>query len=440
MTLHQHAISDADIGISPNLRSQKSWNWLALARILWIVLAFVLGIIFLANIPSYYQSLHSFCTQPSPFDCQTGQLTLGNVQALSHLHFSTTVSAALLATFSLIVSVLYWAVGLLIFWRKSGEWAGLTTSLTCIMLGAINIFGFPVAQTPQLVQLLTNFIANVLFLPVGYAFFLTFPTGRFTPRWTWAVFALALLVSLPFLPPSSLSTLLVIPLLVGVQIYRYVRVYNTVQRQQTKWFVFGFGAGFAFFGIFNVLPLLVPAFSAPDSLYQLFNVLPWPLVWTLLLLSLSIAIFRYRLYDIDVLINRTLVYGSLSALLALLYFGLIFVLQALFQGLFHQNNAVAIVVSTLVIAALFQPLRHRIQRFIDRHFYRNKYDAAKTLEAFSATLRNEVDLGQLREHLLTVVQETMQPAHVSLWLRSPEHDGTHQAPWRANPPDSSDGT
>ena len=142
----------------------------------------------------------------------------------------------------------------------------------------------------------------------------------------------------------------------------------------------------------------------------------WPIVLLLIPLSIGFSILRYRLYDIDVLINRTLVYGSLTALLALLYFVLIFALQSLFQGLFYQINAVAIVVSTLVIAALFQPLRHRIQAIIDRRFYRRKYDAAKTVAAFSATLRNEVDLNQLREHLLTVVQETMQPSHVSLWL------------------------
>ena len=148
----------------------------------------------------------------------------------------------------------------------------------------------------------------------------------------------------------------------------------------------------------------------------------WPIVLLLIPLSIVFSILRYRLYDIDVLINRTLVYGSLTALLALLYFGLIFVLQSLFQGMFHQNNAVAIVVSTLVIAALFQPLRRRLQALIDRRFYRRKYDAARTLAAFSTTLRNEVDLTQLSEHLLAVVQETMQPAHISLWLRKTERE------------------
>ena len=146
----------------------------------------------------------------------------------------------------------------------------------------------------------------------------------------------------------------------------------------------------------------------------------FPVILLLIPLSIGFSILRYRLYDIDLLINRTLVYGSLTALLALLYFGLIVALQALFQGLFHQNNAVAIVVSTLAIAALFQPLRHRIQTLIDRRFYRRKYDAARTLAAFSLTLRNEVDLATLSEHLVAIVQETMQPAHLSLWVRKDE--------------------
>ncbi len=142
-------------------------------------------------------------------------------------------------------------------------------------------------------------------------------------------------------------------------------------------------------------------------------------------ISFGIAILRYHLYDIDILINRTLVYGTLSAILALVYFGLIFALQYLLRGIINQNNDVAIVISTLMIAALFQPLQRRIQTLIDRRFYRRKYDAAKILKAFSASLRTEVDLTQLREQLVAVVQETMQPSHVSLWLRQPEHQ-THE--------------
>jgi hypothetical protein len=134
---------------------------------------------------------------------------------------------------------------------------------------------------------------------------------------------------------------------------------------------------------------------------------------------MGVAILRYRLYDIDILINRTLVYGSLTLLLAAVYFGGVTLTEAIFRTLTGQEEQpqLAIVVSTLVIAALFTPLRRRIQSFIDRRFYRKKYNAAKTLEGFSLKLRDETDLKSLSDDLVGVVSETMQPAHVSLWLR-----------------------
>jgi hypothetical protein len=135
-------------------------------------------------------------------------------------------------------------------------------------------------------------------------------------------------------------------------------------------------------------------------------------------IAVWIAILRYRLYEIDILINRALVYGSLTAMLAVVYFGGVTATQTVFRALTGQEQQpqLAIVVSTLVIAALFNPLRRRIQAFIDRRFYRSKYDARKTLEAFSAKLRDETDLDALNAELVGVVRETMQPAHVSLWL------------------------
>ena len=145
--------------------------------------------------------------------------------------------------------------------------------------------------------------------------------------------------------------------------------------------------------------------------------------------AIGIAVLKYRLYDIDVVINRTLVYGSLTALLAAVYFGGVTATQTIFRALTSQEEQpqLAIVVSTLVIAALFNPLRRRIQGLIERRFYRRKYDARKTLEAFSTKLRDETDLDALSDDLVGVVRETMQPAHVSLWLRPDKTSEREQA-------------
>ncbi len=134
--------------------------------------------------------------------------------------------------------------------------------------------------------------------------------------------------------------------------------------------------------------------------------------------AIGIAVLRYRLYDIDVLINRTLVYGALTATLVLVYFGSVVTLQYAFRALTGGDSQVVIVISTLAIAALFGPLRSRVQAFVDRRFYRQKYDAAKTLDSFSARLRDETDLDVLGGDLVAVVRETVQPAHASLWLRT----------------------
>jgi hypothetical protein len=269
-----------------------------------------------------------------------------------------------------------------------------------------------------------SFIGSVLLI----LFLYLFPNGRFVPGWTrWpAAVWVAGFVPANYFYNSAirvfdyplLNTLAVI-CFVGItayaQVYRYRRVSTPVQRLQTRWVVFGIVAALGGVCVLVVLDLIVPG----GLMASLFGSTALFLFAFLIPLSIGVAVLRYRLFDIDVLINRTLVYGSLTVTLATVYLGSVVATQFLFRTFTGQEQQpqLAVVVSTLAIAALFSPLRHRIQNIIDRRFYREKYDVRQTLSAFSRKLREETDLEQLRAELVSAIRETMQPEHVSIWLR-----------------------
>ncbi len=278
--------------------------------------------------------------------------------------------------------------------------------------------------------------------------FLFFPDGRLpSPRWrplAWLVIINAALAVAPYaFAPGPLedfsegspvinpvgiersatllnlfervSILLLFPVALGLILAFFVRFRRArgEERQQIKWVAYAVALFAAVIIVVSIWPSLDVSVTGSVLFFAAFLALPS---------SMALAILKYRLYDIDVVINRTLVYGSLTAMLALLYFGAVAITQMLFRALTgeEQQSQLAIVVSTLAIAALFGPLRRRIQSVIDRRFYRRKYDAAKTLEVFNARVRDEADLDVLGTELKKVVRQTMAPSHISLWLRGPE--------------------
>jgi hypothetical protein len=324
-------------------------------------------------------------------------------------------------------------------------------------------YGSPMLTS--LMHLIFGLYTGILAFPALIVLVMIFPTGKIYPRWAvrWVALYVVLYVitgllqamtqspsvsvselgavSLPvnplFVPALApyyalingpISTLVALLGLVAafVSLVLRYREAHMRERQQIKWFIW-----VTCMVLVLLIPDLLGSFLNPNGapslslLEETYLIVFYALLGAFPAIAIGLGILRSQLWEIDIIINRTLVYGILTVMLAFVYFGLIFGLQYVLRGIISQQNDIAIVVSTLAIAALFQPLRQRIQRMIDRRFYRRKYDAAKIVEAFSATLRNEVDLSQLREHLLTVVQDTMQPSHISLWLRETDRKSSH---------------
>jgi hypothetical protein len=336
------------------------------------------------------------------------------------------------------------AVAILIFWRRSNDPVALLVATMLVVWGPLNEL---VVLTPgagrELMSPLLELTLYRVPVFIGYVawmlFFYLFPSGRFVPRWTrwvalcWLLFLLSWNFT-PFGPLSWPSPIFNVSILVlwasfpVAQLYRYARVSDAIQRQQTKWVVYGVAVAVGGFLATRFTVGVAGDFRPEEVGKWMLSMFLTDAFVLALPVSIGIAVLRSRLFDIDVVINRTLVYGSLTIMLVALYFGAIVVLQRVFVALTGQQSTLAVVASTLAIAALFNPLRRRVQALVDRRFYRQKYDARKTLEAFSAKLRDEADLAALNDDLVEVVRKTMQPSHVSLWLHPDTTSEGEQAP------------
>jgi hypothetical protein len=323
----------------------------------------------------------------------------------------------------------FWVAAGLVLWKHGGDWFRWLTALV--------LFFFPsgaMARIPSVAHPDLSAYINVLSLlwPLFLLFLYLFPDGRAVPRWSrWPVAllmsihlaaqALAFVAGLPSvarqMPTGALNAFtLVISaeflLILVCQAYRYARVSGPVERRQTQWFVAALAATIGASIVIDTLTGGQSTFGDAGYWSDLSN-----LTVVLIPAAITISILRYRLWDIDVIVRRTLVYSVLTGILALAYFGLVLVLQSIVSAVTGESrSALVTVLSTLAIAALFVPLRARVQRAIDRRFYRKKYDAARTLAAFGAQARDVVELEQLQAQLVSVVDETMQPAHVGLWV------------------------
>jgi hypothetical protein len=406
---------------------------LPVARAAWLAVALLAVGLFVAGAFSYWADLQEVCTLGGELCSDRGLLTPENVRELREIGLSNGFHAAFEVVITTILAAVWLGVGAVIFWRRSDDRMALLVSLMLVTFGTAGLNTAPSDALVGTYPALRLLVGGVQFLGQVciVLFFCLFPSGLFVPRWIrWLALAcLAMQAPLYFFPNSSLNPLNHSELLfsavflaflasfVAAQVYRYRRVSGPAERRQIKWVVFGTVAGIAGF-----VGSLLPYFFAPRLLTHisyLYFVLDAGLFvsLTLIPLGIGVAMLRSRLFDIDLLINRTLVYAALTATLAAIYLGGVVALQTLLRALTGEGSQLAVVASTLAIAALFNPLRRRVQAAVDRRFYRNKYDARKTLEAFSARLRSETDLDALGDELVAVARGTMQPAHASLWLR-----------------------
>ncbi len=410
---------------APTLRGR----WLILAQVVWMAVALLSVGLFVAGIPARYAELRSVCIDGE--ECAIGRLYPEDVLTLGDLGFSLGSYAAYTLTLEVGFAMVFFAIAAVIFWYKSDEWIALLVALFLMTFGGITIPGtaaaLPTAHPDWWLPVrFVEFLGSVsLFL-----FFYLFPNGRFVPRWTrWlAVVAIVWLIPFTFfpdsplniessdtIPPSGFAVLLAfVSIGLFAQMYRYRRVSSMVQRQQTKWVVFGVVAAMLV-AIGLLLPFVAyPALDRPGSLYELISTTPITLSMLSIPLSIGVAILKYRLYDIDLIINRTLVYGVLTASIVGVYVVMVGGLGALLQA---RGSLLVSLLATGLVAVLFAPLRDRLQRGVNRLMYGERDDpyavVSRLGQRLEATLAPETVLPTIVE----TVKEALKLPYAAISLK-----------------------
>jgi hypothetical protein len=422
--------------------SRLAGRRLLAARIAWLtVAALALGLV-VGTLPAFMREASAVAT---PESRTFSQLTQAELRALETLGLSARAYAFYVLAWTVAPLFIYILLASLIFQRRADDPVAFWMSLTLVGIGAAMPYLGGITDFGPAWQTVVYFV-RALGVLLLLALFFGFPDGRLVPRWAhfilgaWAVWMVLWLIQ-PTAPwglldatgaltgPGLLGMLFGFGAGISAQVFRYRRLSTPLQRQQAKVFAFGFGMTF-FLYILAVSPyFLFPGVRAPGWPYLLYGLVYVPLLtrlaFTCIPLIIGFAVLRYRLWDIDLIIRRTLIYGAVTSTLVAIYAGTVVTLQPLLAAVTgQQRSQLSTVISTLFIAALFNPLRGGLQRLIDRRFYRRKYDAGRALSAFNSTVTEEVDVHRLTERLVEVIGETLQPAHVSLWLRTSPGDGS----------------
>ena len=410
-------------------------KWLRTAQIAWIIFVVPALVLYIAGWLIQFDTLHRVCTDVAAQCAEFDYVTPVALEQLNTAGISMDAYAWLVAGVSLLYAILPVGLGLLIFIRKRDEFIGLLVSFFLVTFGLagspLNVASNAFQQLGWYTMLIT--VASSMSLPL---FFGMFPNGQMVPRVYWLVVVMfgVLRIGGDIFQIDSMtnqvwnvfSFVAWLSVLVGgtaAQIYRYLRVATFEEKRQTRWVLFGLGLLVVWILSLVIYTAVIGDWRIgtnqdPSILRRVIFLTTLQLAFQFIYLSIGMAILRSRLFDIDVIIRRTVTYALVVALLLFVYFGSVILLQQLFASVTGQRSEIITIVSTLAIAALFIPLRNRVQNAIDKRFNRKKYDAAQVLQKFAETVRDETDLDKLNAELLNVVNETMQPKNVSVWLKS----------------------